>query len=307
MSLNDKIVIAKISVSQWTASKTDKKVTENIAVNARAKTEMCRFVKTLIPKEALESIKQNTTKIRELYKENTLPWLDGGARVIPSAKLIEFSAAVDDLKQERELLVKNFIDNYDYYVEQARQDLGILFDESNYPKKDSLVKAFDVKFNVEPLPNGEDFRKHEMSDEDRAKFEKQLQERFKAGEEMAIKDLWKRLYTVVLKMNEKLKDQDAIFRDTLISNIKDVVAIIPDLNISNDENLNKMVSEVKDCLCACSPEEVRKDKVLRKNTADKAGELLNKMSEYFKSEKPLNFEAEIQELEAPEEELQIAA
>lgn len=309
MELKDKVVIVKISVGQWTASKTDKTITEQIATNAGAKSEMCRFVKNLIPKKALEGIKANTNKIRKYYKENSLPWLDGGARVIPSSKLIEFSNVIDDLKQKRENLVKDFIDGFDEQVDIARQELGVLFDSTNYPDKSELLDAFDVSFAIEPLPNGEDFRTHDISNETKKELQKQLEERFKIGQETAIKDLWKRLHDVIMKMNEKLKDKEGIFRDSLFNNLKQVVDIIPGLNFTNDKELDSMVQSIKNTLCVYEPDDVRKDKQLRKVTVDETEKLLEKMSEYMGSEKPLNFELEVREEEKDEleDEIRLAA
>ena len=74
MKLNDKALLVQLTVSQWTARKYDKKVTEQIATQHDTVIEAGRYNKSLLPlNDYLGNIHQKTTAIRKEYYENTLP------------------------------------------------------------------------------------------------------------------------------------------------------------------------------------------------------------------------------------------
>ena len=61
---------------------------------------------------------------------------------------------------------------------------------------------------------------------------KNLDARMDDAEKKTISDLWERLIVPVRAMVEKLSEEDAVFRDTLVSNLRDIVGLIPALNLN---------------------------------------------------------------------------
>jgi hypothetical protein len=82
-------------------------------------------------------------------------------------------------------------------------------------------------------------------------------------------------------MAEKLHSPDAIFRDSLISNISKLCSILPSLNIESSPELEAMRKEVEHKLCSIPVEDLRKDTETRQAVALTATDLLKKMSGYI--------------------------
>lgn len=82
-------------------------------------------------------------------------------------------------------------------------------------------------------------------------------------------------------MVERLHDPKAIFRDTLVSNIVDLVNLLPALNVAEDPDLESMRSRVESILAGLKAEDLREDKALRQETAKDAESILRDMQAYM--------------------------
>lgn len=280
--LKDDAMIVRLSVSQWTARKFDKGVTKQVASEYAVSDAVGRYNKVLIAKEALQSITQSVSQMRSFHYENTLPWDDGGGRILPSKNFLDYSKKMRELKERYENAVREFVANYDEYRENARQALGRMFDPADYPTKSEIERKFGCGTDIEPVPFSGDFRvKLQSDDADRIKEE--LDARVKERVAEATRDLYVRLNDVVGKFAEKLSDKDAIFRDSLVENVVELVALLPKLNVSNDPGLDALTKETKKKLLAFEPDTLRKDEAVREKAAKDAKAILDKMSGYFKS------------------------
>ena len=96
-----------------------------------------------------------------------------------------------------------------------------------------------------------------------------------------MKDVWQRLYTVVQKAHEKLADPDAIFRDSLIENVKELCHILPRLNVADDEQLESLRLDALVKVGAVKPDALRLDPDLRSKKAAEAKAIMDKMSGLF--------------------------
>ena len=93
-------------------------------------------------------------------------------------------------------------------------------------------------------------------------------------------DCFNRLHDVVRKAADKLTDKTAIFRDSLITNIQDLVDLLPRLNLTGDPRLEDLRREVADKLLGYEPEALRRDQFARQETAQAAEKILAAMAGY---------------------------
>jgi hypothetical protein len=84
-------------------------------------------------------------------------------------------------------------------------------------------------------------------------------------------------------MADRLEEEGAVFRDSLVNNIKDLANLLPRLNIAEDPDLERLGNYVSQRLCTVPPDVLRKDPSIRKETADQANAVLRRM-DYFMGE-----------------------
>jgi hypothetical protein len=88
--IQSRAMLLSLSISMFSPRKTDKKGTREVLDNHNAADSAGKFVKQIQPEEALETIKKVATEARQWHYENTCPWSDEGARILPSVKYMEY-------------------------------------------------------------------------------------------------------------------------------------------------------------------------------------------------------------------------
>ena len=172
--------------------------------------------------------------------------------------------------------VDEFLEVYPCYIEQVRPELNGLFREEDYPSAENLRAKFGVKLEVLPIPSGDDFRVT-LSEEEQARVAREIDESVRQSLNRGTKDLWARLTDVVTHMVDKLNEPDSRFHASFVTNVFDLVDLLPRLNVSRDEELNRFAAEIKDRLCNFSAHDLKKNEILRVSTATDAAQILSQM------------------------------
>jgi hypothetical protein len=280
MKLNDRALLVSLSISQWTARKLDKKATKDVADANRASTSAGRYNKSLLPlNDLLANVHQKTGVIREKFAKNTLPWGIDGTRILPSANYLQFMQDFRKEKAEWQTLVTTFLDNYEYLVAEAKRWLGDLYDEKDYPSKDSITGKFNMDMAILPVPSN-DFRVALSSDE-LTRIQEDLESRMTSVQQEAMNDCWHRLYKHVEHITEKLSDPKNIFRDSMLDNARETCDLLTRLNITEDPNLESMRQAVERKLLDHHPDTLRNDFDVRQDTAAEARKIMDAMSVFM--------------------------
>jgi hypothetical protein len=78
-------------------------------------------------------------------------------------------------------------------------------------------------------------------------------------------------------MVERLNEPGSRFHASLVSNICELVDLLPRLNVNQDEELNRFAGEIRDRLCGFTARDLKKNEILRAATANDAAEILTEM------------------------------
>lgn len=281
MLITEKAMLTRLKISRWGASKHDKAISNEVAVKHQADASMGRYTKRLIEKEPLEEIRQIATKARHHHYENTLPWLDDGARILPAANYFDYMAQQNALKAEFEQAVSAFAREYPKYVANAKKSLNGLFDPADYPAASEITGKFSMSTDVDPMPDAEDFRVS-LSEDENARIREAIQGRLDQAVDGAMEDIRQRMLTAVGKMVDRLRGYEVdaegkvhgAFRDSLVGNVQALVKLLPKLNITGNNQLEDMRIRLDAELCQVDAETLRGDELLRDDVATKAEAIL---------------------------------
>jgi len=279
MNLSDRALLVQLSVSQWTARKYDKRATRQVAETFHNFVDQGRYNKALLPMNSLlDNVHKKTTHVREKFYKNTLPWGIEGTMMLPSANYLSFMNDFRKEKGEWEYLVNEFVDNYDALKLDAERVLGELYDPADYPAASEVRRKFSMDMAVFPVPTA-DFRVSIGSDE-LTRIQQDVERRVTEAQQQALNEVWQRLYDRVKHMAEKLADPKAIFRDSMVENAREICALLPRLNFTDDPNLESMRQAVEATLIK-HPDALRNDPDLRRDTAAEAKAIMDKMSVFM--------------------------
>jgi hypothetical protein len=284
-NIRNQLLVVSLKISAWEARKQDKKATKEVADAHAIDTAVGRYHKDLLP-DAKEH--NDILKIRNAWRvwhyEQTLPWGDDAGRVLRSVDFLDYAAGYNEFKRAWDDAVEKFVLVYPTLVAQAELHLNTLFNTSDYPSVAEARDRFNVRMNTYPLPNAEDFRIIEGIPADEAeKLCVAAVEGLEACLNTAIKDVWSRMYGVVTAMQARLEipigEKGGKFHDSLVDNVAELLAILPNLNLLNDPEITTMSSEMKS-LTKYPAETLRISPEARSVTAERAAALAAKMACY---------------------------
>jgi hypothetical protein len=276
-------MLAAVHISIWTATKHDRKVSRDVANQHGAQERAGRYNKQLLMGAArLEDLRTLAGQIRQHFYKVTLPWSDEGLRLLPSHFLFDLTARMREFKTDFSAGVDQFLEVYPSYIREARAELGSLFREEDYPSVDKLREKFNVNLEILPISTGDDFRVT-MSAEEQARIAREIDANVRQRLTKGTDDLWKRLRDVVSHMVDRLNEPESRFHATLITNIYDLVSLLPQLNVNQDPDLERFATQIRARLCNYTAQDLKKDDLLRTSTAAEAAGIVAEMDELLES------------------------
>ena len=132
-----------------------------------AQTDVGRYNKVLLPKKALADLQKIVSEARDAHYFITLPWDDNGYRVLPGAVYMEHREKMRCLSGRFQAAASHVYELFEELVDQARNRLGGLFRQEDYPTLDELRSKYSFETKILPLPEAGDFRVT-LGDEEKA-------------------------------------------------------------------------------------------------------------------------------------------
>lgn len=251
--LASRAMIVSLSISQWSGRRLDREVTDEVNQQHNAASDAGRYNKLLLPKEALAGIVAVVSETRTDFLKRTLPWMDNGSRIMAADAYLAHMSWIRSQTNKFEREVDEFIQKYPGYVADAQKRLNGMFKDNDYPDAAELRAKFGVQCKVLPVPASDDFRvnmSEAQADLIRADIEEQVQDATKA----AVRNIYERVAEVTGRMVERLnaykpagrpgEKSEGVFRDSLVGNVRDLINILPALNITGDPYLADMASKL---------------------------------------------------------------
>jgi hypothetical protein len=226
--------------------------------------------------DKLDELRTLAGQIRQYFYKITLPWSDEGFRLLPANFYFELMERMREFEANFDQGVQSFLGIYPQYIEQVKPELNGLFREEDYPAAEKLRTKFGIKVEVLPIPSGTDFRV-QMSAEEQARVAREIDSNVRESLMRGTEDLWKRTHEVVSHMVDRLNEPESRFHGSLVTNVLDLVEILPRLNVNGDADLNHFAEQIKQRLCNYSAQDLKKHDLLRMTTAADAANIVAEM------------------------------
>lgn len=285
LHLNDRAMLVGLTISMWSAHKHDRAVSQEVAQQHGNDVRLGRFNKRLVDGAALKAVQSAAGLLRSCHYTNTLPWSDAGPRILTATNYLTYTQAMREKRQAFEGAVHDFVGQYRDHIAAAERQLGDLFRESEYPSLAEIEGRFGIDIQYLPLPDSNDFRV-DLGDIEEARIRKEIEARVEETIQAAHRSLWERCHEAVSHMAERLsayqKPQDGrasgVFRDTLVTNIRELVDLLPRLNLTGDPELEAMRRRIEKELAQEDPATLRENETVRKSVASAAASILADMA-----------------------------
>lgn len=288
MSIQNSSMLIDLNISAWTGRKLDKKVSEEIDSTKGTKSRAGNYNKDLLAgTDKLDQVQKLVGAIRTWHYEQTLPWSDGGSRLLPMANFFDYKATLNNFEQKFNDAVEDFLTEYPQLVSAAAFQLGTLFDRSEYPDVEDLRRKFKFKFAFCPLPDVGDFRV-DCGEEVKRELQAQYEQFYTNKLNDAMKDVWTRLHETLTHMSNKLADAPVsrktkdggenytqVFRDSLVTNAIELCGLLTKLNVTDDPKLEEARHKLERAVAGLDANTLRDSDTLRHGVKKQVDDILS--------------------------------
>ena len=267
-------VLARLSISQFNNTRDDDTITAEVKTLHQLTGRAGRWVKLKLPAEALEGVRRQAAHARQEHYRLTLPW-EEGYRLLTLPARAAYQERHDRLAAEFQDQVERFIQLYPEHILAARGMHNGTFNAADYPPAEEARRMFAYRVEYTPVPQAGHFVST-VAGPALDHMQTQLAAANERRVEEAVRDCWQRLLAPVRALATKLTDPEAIFRDSLVSNVGDILELVPSLNLLNDATLTTAAGEIKAALASLQAEDLRTSRVIRRTAAEAAGAIVRK-------------------------------
>tara|TARA_R110000868_G_scaffold261331_3_gene519421 strand:+ start:1718 stop:2563 length:846 start_codon:yes stop_codon:yes gene_type:complete len=275
-------MISNLQIGIWMGYRLDKEASRELTERAHADHDAARVNKHLVPKEALKPVIGAANAVRTHFYDKTLPWKDNGDRVLTRKMYTKFIEKHEELVRYFHEAVERFLSvDYGAARERAAFRMGELFNSGDYPSVLDLQRRFYVHLDIDAVTEAGDFRV-EMDEKHLASVRKNIENATHERLGRAMQDVWSRLAETLGHFAEKM-GSDEIFRDSTVRNLEEIVELLPELNILNDANLEKIRQDIAGSLVGYEPKNLRKDPDVRNMAATEAKRIMDNMRGFMQA------------------------
>jgi hypothetical protein len=224
-----------------------------------------RLINTKHPKyKAVTSIRSRAVS---LWKTVSLPFPEPGIRLVKQDDVDSIDMQMRTLKGELSGTVAE-LDNYYWELRSAARDrLGRLYNESDYPV--TLNGLFDMTWDwpsVEPPPYLRQLSPA-LYQEECQRVQARFNEAIQLAEQAFVEELSKLTSHLTERLSGTEDGKPKIFRDSAVENLTSFFQRFKELNIGSSEQLDELVDQAQGVVRGVQPQQLRDDGTLRQQIA----------------------------------------
>jgi|TARA_E500000331_G_scaffold337290_1_gene365261 hypothetical protein len=266
-------MIVHIEITKWGGKVKDHHVTDKVLAQEGATSGSGIFKKSLMPhSRELQKIETLSNTLRTRNMARCLPWIGNGMGLLPTSEFDWFQDKFKECEREYTEAVNAFMDKYEESCEQAKEELGNLFDPSLYPTADYVRSRFQYRHTIQGIEEGKQPSFYQSLTDAQIETAKDSIQKQNDVYVPALTDaLWDKISAPLVKLQmdalhehlyvdtqKKLK-----FQQTKVTNVTKATEAVRSLNVMNDADLNKVCDMLDVLLTGITVEAIKEDHMLR--------------------------------------------
>lgn len=269
-------LLVALKISAPSGTKTDRAVSSEVDKRHNA-TGAGLYSKRLINSTYISTYRQVTTAARRFHEEVTLPWMDGGFRILPTKLALEYKAEMGKFQSAAHSQVEKLIRLYPEEIEAAKKRLGSLFNPGDFPSKEEFARKFGIHYRMMPLPEISSDWRIDLSEGEVRVLRESMQLEYTDALQNVVEDVGGRLEEFLKHLHNRLSDPDKIIRTEMQEKAVELSELLPKLNITGDPELGKRITEFQNSFASLNIENARLDNRYRSSKAKEAEAILKSM------------------------------
>ena len=281
MSISDRAVLVQLNISSWGTERLDKSQTERINLLNNADSKAGKVHKDLMCGTTLaKDIDLHVGRSRLWNNQNTMPWQDRGARLLPTSLFLSYKDEMNSRETNFETMVNRFVPNYAAAKQTARNYLGSMYREEDYPDVNDIASKYKWTLSVSPIPSSGHFCL-DVPAEDLENVRKSCDDFVEQKVADAMRKPWEDLHNMLTGMSGKLQEVDELngtpkrFHETFVTNALDLCKLLNHMNITNDPQLDKARQQLELVLAGTDVDDIKENEFVRSDMKKRVDNILN--------------------------------
>ena len=264
-----KSCLLQLSTSCWQGSRMlDPAVMEQIGNSAWLKGR-----KHLINPETLNPIRAVVSRARKAMELQALPFPIHSLTLIPKEQLARIEECLAKHRSDYWTEVDKFCDQYEEARESARENLGDLFSEADYPINIRSRFGFEWQYLTLDVPGKAGILTPEIYEREKAKFEAMMEETRELAMGALRQEFADHVGHIVERLTRSEDGRPKVFKNCMVEKIQGYLDVFDARNLFGDEQLAELVSKAKAIIAGVSPESIRENIWLKNGIAEGMGKI----------------------------------
>lgn len=270
-----KACLIQLSTSVWQCSRV---IDQSIMDKLASGNEWVKGRKFLINPELLGPIKTTVHQARNHIQRFSLPFPITSVYLVPKETLTVIDDRMEYFKTRFWDKVGEFEAVYDAALEEARDILGDLYNDSDYPLQIKKKFRFEWRYFVLEVPGKASVLTPEIYEREKQKFENLMEE----TRELAMAALREEFGHIVHHLVNRLNDSDGkpkVIQNSMFNKMREFLDDFNTRNLFKDEKLRELTRQAQEIIGGVSPFGMRYNDVLRKKIHNDMNRLKNDIDE----------------------------
>lgn len=273
--LSELSILLHLKISKWDGEVSDQRALAAVAKAFHGNTSSDKYRKSLFIDDPLKAVDKAAGRIRTNFYKWTLPWSDGGGRLVPSLDFRDFAKEHAGLVSDFDFEVNEFLVAYDEHKDRARSAKGDLYREDDYPTVSELHDRFRVSLQTLPFPSVSDFR-IEAPEEIITDLKQNMDATVIEVTHTVAETVQGRIMERLQRMHEAF-DADKRFTKSLFEELQFATDTARSLKDVIPQKLQDNVTLIEEHVLAFTPEQVRASETLKLALVKKLSGIMEKM------------------------------
>jgi hypothetical protein len=274
----------EFTASIWTGRKKDKRASVQVTNDNNAESGSAGVYKKLLGNcPELEAITKHVGHVRNhIHYRMTMPWSDLGQRLLTTAMLPDYQRMMSEAQVEFWRLVAEFMRVYQWELSQVQAKLGTLYRPEDYPTEDDIREKFAFNVIYTPIPESGDFRV-DVGSEQMQELQEAYEDHYTTQINRAMSNIHDRTVKELTKLHDSINWEEGEKKGKIFESVFDscleLIDMLETCNLTGNTQMSAVHAKLKSQFMgkgmqALSPEALKEDAVLRRQTRDVVAEAI---------------------------------
>ena len=207
------------------------------------------------------------------FQGMSLPFPEAAVRLVRQTDLDDIQARLTEFQEELSAEVAQLDESFDELRRSARDKLGRLYCEGDYPA--SLTGEFGMSWDFPSVEPPEYLRRLSpaLYQEECRRATARFDEAIQLAEQMLLGELDQLVTHLAERLSGQADGKPKVFRDSAVENLTEFFARFQRLNIRSSSELDELVGRAGELLIGVHPGQLRDSSTLRRQVSAELGRL----------------------------------